>query len=93
MGYRVFSFGRKGHEGSEADEFFEAAEMARKSVARMHDLAEEMEHRYGERYYGMRHDGYGMREHYPEYDHYGMRHEDWDEYGERRRRDSRGRYM
>lgn len=86
MGYRVFSFGRKDHHGSEAEEFFDAAEMARRSVERMHELAEEMEHRYGERYYG-------MRERYPDY---GMRHDgwdDWDGYGERRRRDSRGRYM
>lgn len=82
MGYRVYSFGRKDHHGSEADEFFDAAEMARKGVERMHELASEMEDRYGERFYGMRYDGYGMRH-----------HEDWDDYGERRRRDSRGRYI
>lgn len=89
MGYRVYSFGRKDHDGSEADEFFEAAEMARRSVEKMHHLAKEMESRYGERYFGMRHDGYGER-----HDGYGERHhEDWDDYGERRRRDSMGRYM
>lgn len=88
----MIRFGER-HHGSDADEFFEAAEKARRSVEKMKMLAEEMEHQYGERYYGMRDHDYGMREHYPEYDHYGMRHEDWDEYGERRRRDSRGRYM
>ena len=90
MGYRVYSFGRKDHHGSEADEFFEAAEMARRSVEKMHELASEMEDRYGERFYGMRHDGYGMRMH----DGYGER-EMWDDpmMHERRRRDSMGRYM
>lgn len=84
MGYRVYSFGRKDRHGSDADEFYEAAEMARESVAKMHELAKEMEHRYGERYFGERHDMYGMRD-----------RDGWDEmeYGERRRRDSRGRYM
>ena len=79
------------HEGSEADEFFEAAEKARKAVEKMHDLACEMEDRYGERYFGER-GRYGMRD-----DYYGRRdHEMMDDdmmYGERRRRDSRGRYM
>jgi hypothetical protein len=85
MGYQIYSL-KGGHhrEESEADEFFEAAEKARRAVEKMHDLASEMEHRYGERYYGMRGDRYGMRD-----------HEMWDDdmYGERRRRDSRGRYM
>lgn len=83
MGYRVYSFGRKGHEGSEAEAFFRAAETARAAVEEMHDLACEMEDRYGERFYGMRHDGYGMREMHPMYD----------GYGDRRMRDSRGRFM
>ena len=92
MSYRVISmrgdrYGRK----SEADEFFHAAEKARAAVEEMHDLACEMEDKYGERYFGER-GRYGMR------DGYGRRdHEDWDEmddmYGMRRRRDSRGRYM
>lgn len=86
MGYRVYSFGQRDHHESEADEFYEAAEMARESVERMHDLAKEMEHRYGERYFGMRHDGYD-RDRYPE--HYDERD---DMYGDRRMRDSRGRY-
>ena len=87
MGYSIYSL--KGHHGgSEAEEFFEAAEKARRAVEKMHDLASEMEDRYSERYYGMR--GYGRRGGYGE-------REDWDDmdemYGMRRRRDSRGRYM
>ena len=71
------------NEDSEADEFFEAAEKARRAVEKMHDLACEMEDRYSERYYGGR-GRYGMRD-----------HEMWDDdmpYAERRRRDSMGRY-
>lgn len=78
MGYRVYNFrdSRYGQK-SEADEFFHAAEKAREAVEKMHELACEMEDRYGERYFGRR------------------EHEMWDDdmYGERRRRDSRGRYM
>jgi len=91
MSYRVISmrgdrYGRK----SEADEFFHAAEKARAAVEEMHDLACEMEEKYGERYFGER-GRYGMRD-----DYYGHRdHDMWDDdmYGDRRRRDSRGRYM
>ena len=89
MGYRVYSFSHKRHHDSEADEFFEAAEKARRAVEKMHDLATEMEDRYSERYYGMRDhdwddDRYSRRDRY-----------DWDDdmMHERRRRDSRGRYM
>lgn len=89
MGYRVFSM-RDSRYGSksEVEEFFHAAEKAREAVEKMHDLACEMEDRYGERYFGERSDYYGSR--------YGRRdREEWDDdmYGERRRRDSRGRYM
>ena len=44
MGYRVYSFrdSRYGQK-SEADEFFHAAEKARESIEKMHDLACEME--------------------------------------------------
>lgn len=86
MGYSIYSLksGRH-HEGSEADEFFEAAEKARKAVEKMHDLACEMEDRYSQRYYGERGGYYGRREH-------EMMDDDM-MYGERRRRDSRGRYM
>lgn len=87
MGYAVYNFRGGRHHGSEADEFFEAAEKARRAVEKMHDLATEMESRYGERYFG-EHDGYYG-------DRYDRRDHGWDDdmYGERRRRDSRGRYM
>jgi hypothetical protein len=89
MGYSVYNFkGGRHHAESEADEFFEAAEKARKAVEKMHDLACEMEDRYSERYYGERYDRRADR--------YDRRdHEMWDDdmYGDRRRRDSRGRYM
>ena len=82
MGYRVINF-RSGD--SDTREFKEAAMMAKEGIDRMCDLADEMRDRYSERSgYGMR-GGYGRRD-----------HGDWDEdemYGERRRRDSRGRYM
>jgi hypothetical protein len=86
MGYSIYNL-RSGyrHEEDESEEFFEAAEKARRAVEKMHDLACEMEDRYSERYYGGR-GGYGRRD-----------REGWDEmdgmYGMRRRRDSRGRYM
>ena len=90
MSYRVISmrggnYGRK----SEAMEFEEAAMMVEEGLECMRELAEEMKEQYGERRgsYGSR-GGYGMR------GDYGRR--DWEEddmYGERRRRDSRGRYM
>ena len=92
MGYSIYSLKGGHHAGSEAEEFFEAAEKARRAVEKMHDLASEMEDRYSERYYG---DRYGMRS-YGRRGGYGER-EDWDDmdemYGMRRRRDSRGLYM
>lgn len=86
MGYRVISFRGK----SESREFDEALDMAKEGMARVCELAEEMRDRYGERggYYG---DRYGMRG-----GSYGRRENDeWEDdmYGERRRRDSRGRFM
>ena len=86
MGYRVISFRGK----NESHEFDEALDMAKEGMARVCELAEEMRDRYGERggYYG---DRYGMRGGY-----YGRRdHDEWEDdmYGERRRRDSRGRFM
>ena len=90
MSYRVISM-RSGNYGrkSEAMEFEEAAMMVEEGLECMRELAEEMKEQYGERRgsYGSR-GGYGMR------GDYGRR--DWEEddmYGERRRRDSRGRYM
>ena len=82
MSYRVISFRGR----SESHEFDEALEMAKEGMARVCELAEEMRDRYGER--GNYGDRYGMR------GVYGRR--DWDDddmYGERRRRDSRGRYI
>ena len=81
MSYRVISFRGR----SESHEFDEALEMAKEGMARVCELAEEMRDRYGER--GNYGDRYGMR------GDYGRR--DWEEddmYGERRRRDSMGRY-
>ena len=78
MGYRVISF--RGEE-SETREFKEAAMMAKAGIEKMCELADEMRERYGERRF------YGER--------YGRRDHEWDEedmYGERRRRDSMGRY-
>lgn len=81
MSYRVISFRGR----SESHEFDEALEMAKEGMARVCELAEEMRDRYGER--GNYGDRYGMR------GDYGRRDwEDYDMYGERRRRDSMGRY-
>ena len=81
MSYRVISFRGR----SESHEFDEALEMAKEGMARVCELAEEMRDRYGER--GNYGDRYGMRGDYDR--------RDWEDdmYGERRRRDSRGRFM
>lgn len=81
MGYRIISMrgGSYGRRSHETDEFYEAMEMAKEGLERVCELAEEMREQYGGR------GGYGRRD-----------HEMWDdgrEYSERRRRDSRGRYM
>lgn len=85
MGYAVYNL--KGHK-SDAMEFEEAAQMVEEGLECMRELAEEMKEQYGGRGgYGMRRGGYGSR-------YYGMR--DWDDeemMNERRRRDSRGRYI
>ena len=80
MGWNIYRFGEKSHHTDrDAEEFYEAARMAKEGVSKMMELAHEMETQYGERYYGMRSD-------------YGERGRDgW--YEERRSRDSRGRYM
>lgn len=80
MSYRVISFRGR----SESHEFDEALEMAKEGMARVCELAEEMRDRYGER--GNYGDRYGMRGDYDR--------RDWEDdmYGERRRRDSMGRY-
>lgn len=78
MGYNVYNTrGRYGRKSSDAREFYEAMDMAKEGMERICDLAEEMMEQYGGR------GGYGRRD-----------HEMWDEeYGERRRRDTRGRFM
>lgn len=78
--------GGYGQKSSGSKEFYEAMDMAKEGMERICELAEEMMEQYGERRggYGSRgRGGYGNRE-------------DWEEmdemYGERRRRDSMGRY-
>lgn len=88
MSYRVISMrgDRYGRKSSDTHEFYEAMDMAKEGLERVCELAEEMADQYGER--GGR-GGYGSRGGYG-------RRDDWEEmdgYGERRRRDSRGRYM
>jgi len=90
MSYRVISFRGR----SESHEFDEALEMAKEGMERICELAEEMREQYGERRsYG----SYGSRGGYGRRGDYGRRDDEmWDDddmYGERRRRDSRGRYM
>ena len=91
MGYAVYNFrGGYRRKSSDVREFEDAMDMAKEGMERICDLAEEMASEYGERRssYGSR-GGYGRRGGYGE-------REMWDEmedYGERRRRDSRGRYM
>lgn len=89
MGYAVYNL-RGGNYGRKSGEmeFEEAAQMVEEGLECMRELAEEMKEQYGERRgsYGSR-GGYGMR------GSYGRRDwEDDDMYGERRRRDSMGRY-
>lgn len=80
MSYRIISMrGDRYGRKSDTDEFYEAMEMAKEGLERVCELAEEMREQYGGR------GGYGRRD-----------HEMWDDempYGERRRRDSRGRYV
>lgn len=89
MGYAVYNL-RGGNYGRKSGEmeFEEAAQMVEEGLECMRELAEEMKEQYGERRgsYGSR-GGYGMR------GDYGRRDWEDDMYGERRRRDSRGRFM
>jgi len=90
MGYRVISM-RGGNYGRKSGEmeFEEAAQMVEEGLECMRELAEDMKEQYGMRRggsYGSR-GGYGMRGDYDR--------RDWDDedmYGERRMRDSRGRF-
>jgi len=88
MGYAVYNLrGGYGRKSSDTREFYEAMDMAKEGLERVCELAEEMAEQYGER--GGRGGSYGRRGNYG-------RRDDWDEmdeYGERRRRDSRGRFM
>ena len=85
MGYRVISMrdGRYGRKSSETKEFYEAMEMAKEGMERICELAEDMAEQYGGR------GGYGSRGRYGDREMW----DETDEYGERRHRDSRGRYM
>ncbi len=92
MGYAVYNL-RGGNYGRKSGEmeFEEAAQMVEEGLECMRELAEEMKEQYGMRRGGSydSRGGYGMRGGYG-------RREDWDDddmYGDRRRRDSRGRYM
>ena len=90
MSYRVISM-RGGNYGRKSGEmeFEEAAQMVEEGLECMRELAEDMKEQYGMRRggsYGSR-GGYGMRGDYDR--------RDWDDedmYGERRMRDSRGRF-
>ena len=96
MGYQIYSLrgGGYGQKSSDTKEFYEAMDMAKEGLERVCELAEEMADQYGERRGG----SYGSRGGYDSRGGYGYRYgerDEWDmgEYGERRRRDSRGRYM
>lgn len=98
MGYAVYNLrGGYGRKSSETREFYEAMDMAKEGLERVCELAEEMVDQYGERRggsYGRRgRGGYGSRGGYG--NRYGERDdmEDMEDYGERQRRDSRGRFM
>lgn len=78
MSWRMIKFGERSR-SAQSREFEEAMSMAKEGLERVCELAEEMADEYGERRSG-----------------YGRRGDMWDEemaYGERRRRDSRGRYI
>lgn len=78
MGYNVYSLrSGYGRKSSETREFYEAMDMAKEGLEKVCELAEEMASQYGDRR------SYGRREQW----------DDMDEmYGDRRRRDSMGRY-
>ena len=79
MGYNIYSLRER---GSESSEYKRAVKMAKEAIDIICDLSEEMEDRYAERSGYGRRDGYGRRE-----------RDDYEEWSERRMRDSRGRYM
>lgn len=87
MGYNIYSLRERG--GSDVTEFKKAAKMAKEGIEMMCELAEEMADQFGERRGG----GYGSREGYGSRGGYGRRDDEYEEFSERRMRDSRGRYM
>lgn len=96
MAYAIYNLrgGDYGRRSSSSHEFEEAMDMAKEGLERVCELAEEMREQYGERRsYG----SYGSRGGYGRRGDYGRRDDEiWDDdemYRERRRRDSRGRYM
>lgn len=93
MSYRIFSL-KDRSSSSNVRDFEEAAMMAKEGLDMMCELADEMKEKYGERREGSYWNRYGMRGSYG--NRYGGRDE-WEDddmsYGERRRRDSRGRYI
>lgn len=98
MGYAVYSLrgSNYGRKDSDAKKFEEAAMMVEEGLECMRELADEMEEKYSQRRYDMR-SMYGRRNDYMMRGDYGRRDlEMWDDEDmmhERRRRDSRGRYM
>ena len=95
MSYRLISMKGGSSDSREFEEAMamtkEGMRMAKEGFETVCELAEEMKEQYGER-----RGDYGRRGNYGSRGGYGMRGDDWDEmdgYGERRRRDSRGRYM
>ena len=86
MGYAVYNLrgSNYGRKDSDARKFEEAAMMVEEGLECMRELADEMEEKYSQRRYDMR-SIYGRRD-YDMWDDEDMMHE-------RRRRDSRGRYM
>lgn len=95
MGYNIYSLRGGGYSRKSSDtrEFEEAMDMAKEGMERICELAEEMREQYdGRRSYGSYARGsYGRR------GDYGRRDDEmWDDddmMNERRRRDSRGRYI
>ena len=94
MGYRVYDFSNKHSESAEFEEAMEMTKegmrMAKEGFEIICELSQEMRDQYGERRMG---GSYSSRSSYGNRGSYGERGWEDDMYGERRRRDSRGRYM
>ena len=95
----------KSNDGGDIDRFEEGLKMAKYGIMDVCEIWEDMKEQFSERRggysergsYGERYGergGYGQRDGYGERGGYSRRDErEWDEMSERRRRDSRGRYM